>query len=200
MNYPKDFINRIILGDSIDIMKEIPNKSIDLIFTDPPYNVLSNGKLNDRFKWDDIDLVPFTKQWFNLSFSKLKDNSFEYIFWSQKYLKEGFNIFNPDRLLLWNYENLIIGGNGNFSYDYEPIFVIKKGNPKLIKGRHLSIYKYTKPQSNFKYDKLLHPTQKPLKLIKKLIEISSKENDIILDPFLGSGTTAVACKELGRDL
>ena len=44
----------------------------------------------------------------------------------------------------------------------------------------------------------MHPTQKPLKLIKKLIEISSKENDIVLDPFFGLGTTAVACKELGR--
>lgn len=136
MSYPKDFINQIICGDSLEVMKYIPNDSVDLIFTDPPYNVLPNGKPNDRFKWDDIDLVPFTKQWFNLSFLKLKYNSFMYVFWSQKYL----NIFNPDRLLLWNYENLIIGGSGDFSYDYKPIFVIKKGNPKLIKGRHLSIY------------------------------------------------------------
>jgi len=88
---------------------------------------------------------------------------------------------------------------GDFAYDYEPIFVIKIGNPKLkIKGKHGCILKYTKPQSNFKKDKLIHPTQKPLELVKKIIKISSNESDIILDPFLGSGTTVVACKELGR--
>lgn len=180
-------------------MLNIPDKSIDMILTDPPYGVLPQGKEQDRFTWDNIDVKKFTDNWFNLFWSKLKLDAFFYIFWSQKYLQLGFKIFNPSRLLIWNYENLILNVDGDFAYDYEPIFVIKKRTPKLkVKGKHSCILRFTKPQSNFKEDKLTHPAQKPLELIKKLIYISSDKDNIILDPFIGSGTTAVACKELGR--
>lgn len=98
---------------------------------------------------------------------------------------------------MWHYKNLVLAGNGAFAYDYEPIFVIKKGNPKLAKGKHSCILEFTKPQSNFKNDRLQHPTQKPLKLIEHLITISDvRKGGVILDPFGGSGTTALASKNL----
>ena len=179
-------------------------KDIDLIITDPPYYVIPKGKTTskgkDEFTWDnfkDIDnFLKFTESWFNLYYNILNDDSFMYIFWSQKYLKEGLNLFNPSRTILWLYKNLVLGGNGDFCYDYEPIFVIKKGNPKLKPGKYSSILEFTKPQSNFKKDRLQHPTQKPLELIKYLIEISSPKGTI-LDMFGGSGTTALASKMLG---
>ena len=179
-------------------------KDIDLIITDPPYYVIPKGKTTskgkDEFTWDnfkDIDnFLKFTESWFNLYYNILNDDSFMYIFWSQKYLKEGLNLFNPSRTILWHYKNLVLGGNGDFCYDYEPIFVIKKGNPKLKPGKYSSILEFTKPQSNFKKDRLQHPTQKPLELIKYLIEISSPKGTI-LDMFGGSGTTALASKMLG---
>ena len=179
-------------------------KDIDLIITDPPYYVIPKGKTTskgkDEFTWDnfkDIDnFLKFTESWFNLYYNILNDDSFMYIFWSQKYLKEGLNLFNPSRTILWHYKNLVLGGNGDFCYDYEPIFVIKKGNPKLKPGKYSSILEFTKPQSNFKKDRLQQPTQKPLELIKYLIEISSPKGTI-LDMFGGSGTTALASKMLG---
>ena len=193
-----DKINQVWQGDCLELMKEMPDKSIDLIITDPPYGILPKGKINDHFVWDNIDLILFTQKWFNESFKKLKQDSFMFIFWSQKNLKQGFEIFNPHRLFFWGYDNLIFGGNGDFAYDYEPVFVVKKGNPKLVKGKHSCKLHFTKPQSNFKLDRLQHPTQKPLELIKHLIKLVDNTN-LIMDPFMGSWTTARACMDLERN-
>lgn len=189
--------------DCLKIMQELikQNIKVNTIITDPPYFILPNGKNNDKFTWDNFnsfdEFQEFTENWFNLAYNLLNDDSFMFVFWSQKYLRQGFNIFKPDRLLFWHYKNLVLGGNGDFAYDYEPIFVIKKGNPKLIKGKHSCVLNYTKPQSNFKTDKLVHPTQKPLDLIKHLLIINN--SGCVLDPFMGSGTTGVGCKQLNYD-
>ncbi len=198
------FENKIIQGDCIEEMKKLQDNSIDAIITDPPYGVLNKGKnmrngKEDKFDWDNItDLEKFTNDWFKEAYKKLKDNSFMFVFWSQKYLNLGIKIFNPRRVIFWRYNNLINNPSGDFAYDYEPIFVIKKGNPKLSKGKNSCDLEFTKPQSNFKKNKLIHPTQKPLELLKHLVDISTKENDLVLDCFAGSGTTGVACKELNR--
>ena len=194
---------KFILGDCLDIE---PIDNVGLIITDPPYYVIPKGKTTtkgkDNFTWDNFEnkeiFLDFTKKWFEKYFNMLNDNSFMYIFWSQKYLLEGLNLFKPSRTILWHYKNLVLGGNGDFCYDYEPIFVIKKGNPKLKPGKHSSILEFTKPQSNFKKDKLIHPTQKPLELIKHLISISDFKGKV-LDPFGGSGTTSLASTILGYE-
>ena len=194
---------KFILGDCLDIE---PIDNVGLIITDPPYYVIPKGKTTtkgkDNFTWDNFEnkevFLDFTKKWFEKYFNMLDDNSFMYIFWSQKYLLEGLNLFKPSRTILWHYKNLVLGGNGDFCYDYEPIFVIKKGNPKLKPGKHSSILEFTKPQSNFKKDKLIHPTQKPLELIKHLISISDFKGKV-LDPFGGSGTTSLASTILGYE-
>ena len=194
---------KFILGDCLDIE---PIDNVGLIITDPPYYVIPKGKTTtkgkDNFTWDNFEskevFLDFTKKWFEKYYDMLDDNSFMYIFWSQKYLLEGLNIFKPSRTILWHYKNLVLGGNGDFCYDYEPIFVIKKGNPKLKPGKHSSILEFTKPQSNFKKDKLIHPTQKPLELIKHLISISDFKGKV-LDPFGGSGTTSLASTILGYE-
>lgn len=191
-------------GDCLEVMKQIDDNSVDVIITDPPYGVLQNGKTmrnnkKDKFTWDNIDLEEFSIKWFEILYKKARSNSFIFIFFSQKYINLGIKIFNPNRIIFWRYNNLINGGGGDFCYDYEPIFVIKKGNPKLIKGKHSCDLEFTKPQSNFTVDKLKHPTQKPLKLIEHLVSISSKNGELILDIFAGSGTTGVACKNLSRN-
>ena len=194
---------KFILGDCLNIE---PIDNVGLIITDPPYYVIPKGKTTakgkDNFTWDNFEskevFLDFTKKWFEKYYDMLNDDSFMYIFWSQKYLLEGLNIFKPSRTILWHYKNLVLGGNGDFAYDYEPIFVIKKGNPKLKPGKHSSILEFTKPQSNFKKDKLIHPTQKPLELIKHLISISDFKGKV-LDPFGGSGTTSLASTILGYE-
>lgn len=195
--------NKVHNEDCLIGMNKIELESINLILTDPPYGILPKGKImrngkKDSFKWDNIDLEKFTTTWFNIAFSKLRPDSFMYIFWSQKFFNTGIKIFNPNRVLFWRYNNLINNNGSDFAFDYEPIFVIKKGNPKLKPGKHSCDLEFVKPQSNFKNNKLIHPTQKPIDLIKHLILLSTKENDIVLDCFMGSGTTAVACKELNR--
>ena len=131
-----------IHSDCLDVEK-IDN--VGLIITDPPYYVISKGKVIpkgkaplkdlDYFSWDDFkDLdhfLSFTEKWFQKYYDMLNNDSFMYIFWSQKYLLEGLNLFKPSRTIMCHYKNLVLGGNGNFAYDYDPIFVVKKGNPKL---------------------------------------------------------------------
>ncbi|WP_010174848.1 DNA methyltransferase [Bacillus coahuilensis] len=147
----------LLKGDCLQVLKDIDNNIADLIIVDPPYGVLTNGKvvkkgnyeIDDYFEWDMLeDLQQFTTEWFEKLYNKAKEDSFIYIFWSQKYMRMGYEIFNPDRVIFWHYKNLTLGGNGDFSYDYDPIFVVKKGNPKLSKGKHSSILQFTKPQSN----------------------------------------------------
>ena len=199
---------KVYADDCLNILPSI--KDIDIVITDPPYGVIRGDntaakgigtshkiKRNDC-KWDNIDLIPFTEEWFPLVYTTLKEDSFMFVFWSQKYFKEGLNIFNPARVIFWRYNNFTTGGNGDFAYDYDPIFVIKKGKPKLIKGKHSCDLEFTKPQSNFKQDKLVHPAQKPLKLIEHLLIIASKEGDNLLDPFAGAGTMGLAALNLNR--
>ena len=192
---------QLINDDCLKVLNTL--NSFDLIITDPPYFVLPTGKPNDNFEWDNFEdltsFLDFTETWFDSCFNILNNDSFMYIFWSQKYLNEGIKLFQPDRILIWRHDNLTFINSGDYIYDYEPIFLIKKGNPKLSKGKYSSILNYSKPQSNFNFDKLIHPTQKPLSLIEHIVEISSNENDNILDPFMGSGTTGLACKRLNRN-
>lgn len=65
-------------------------------------------------------------------------------------------------------------------------------------SENVDVFRYPKPQSNWNKNMRWHPTSKPLELIKIFVKISSKENDIVLDPFLGGGTTAVASQHLNR--
>lgn len=186
--------NSIIQGDCLEIMKDIPDKSVDLVLTDPPYGVLK------KVEWDNIKLEEFTTKWWKLCQTKLKENNSVYIFWSQKYLKLGLEIFNPKRVLIWWHSNLLKPTSNMFNYSYDPIFYINNSgifNGKFCNSDTVDVLKFAIPQSNF-IDKKKHPCQKPIALIQKLITISSNPNDLILDPFLGSGTTAVACAQLKR--
>lgn len=186
-------------GDCRDVLSGLSR--YDSVITDPPYFVLPKGKPGDGFKWDGFrsfdDFVAFTKSWLELVES---NNDLKSIlsFWSIKYLNDGFSIFNPSRLVFWRHPNLInVGSMNDFAYDYEPIFVKWMESPILKKdGRHMSFFDFVKPQSNFKEDKLVHPTQKPLKLMRELVSMQDGIS-CVLDPFAGSGTTGIACLHEG---
>ena len=144
-----------------------------------------------------------TKKWWDLVKNKLKLNSSTYVFWSQTYLLEGLQIFQPNRVLIWHHPNLATPTNKMFLWTYDPILYIKFGKPifqpSFAEKENVDVFKFAKPQSNWKGEnKGLHPASKPIKLIMNFVKISSNENDLVLDPFLGAGTTAIACKKLGR--
>lgn len=200
MNYPDDFIDQIICGDCLEVMKEIPDKSVDLVVTDPPYgmNYQSSWRTNKHEKI----LLDNSIEWFEVFakevFRILKDNTHIYIFcndYAISYFRTWLNEagFNNKRVLVWVKNNHTAGDlYGDYANKTEFILYSQKGRRLLNGNRDTNVLNFARVNT----DK--HPTAKPEKLCSYLIEKSSQENDIILDPFLGSGTTAVACLELNR--
>jgi len=214
-------INKVIYGDYLEEMKKLPNESINLILTDPPYGInfqsghrkqVSNVKFN-KFKLDDNLL------WYELFYDEcmriLKNDSFMYICFRFDSLFEIAKLFGdkvkPFKVLIWDKMDYGMGDLNFFSVSYEIILCYKKRNPKLINydKRPNGIFripkvqnfrcKENKPTGDKNQDFMLHPTQKPLELMKRIISVSSKENDLILDPFAGGGSTLIASKMLKRN-
>ena len=183
--WPTDYINRIICGNCLEVMKGIPDGVVDLVVTDPPYGVgLDYGENFDDSDqaWDSmfISLVPAVKRLASMVIMpscQIKKLPFIY------------KHHPPDWLIAW-YK----GSPGHVAYvgfnDWEPHLVY--GKPK---GLCMHDYFQTKlvPADNG------HPCPKPIEWARWLITRASKPGDVILDCFLGSGTTCVAAKQLGRE-
>lgn len=202
-------MNKIILGDCVEVMKKIPNESIDLIITDPPYGINFKSNMDTKNRFDRIindDNLDFFEPFIKESFRILKNNTNLYIFcrfdnypyFYEIIKKNGFKVSN---CLIWE-KSKALGGLGDMeaSYlaNYEFIIFAHKGRRILFKNRIGRQFGLIKDESINNPLKLLYPTQKPVSLFKKLITLSSSVGDIVLDPFMGSGTTAVACKQCNR--
>ena len=195
MKYPDDFINKIICGDCLDYFKFIPDKSIDLILCDPPYGINAGDYTRANTKYGAS--VAYCKDYGLANWDKepMSDEQLIEIFRiSKNQIMFGGNYFNvpPSSCwIVWDKDN---GDNGyadcelawtsfkfavrKFKYRWQGMLQEKMGRDKEIR---------------------FHPTQKPLALFKWILDKYSNPGDLVLDPFLGSGTTAVACKELDRD-
>ena len=183
------YLNKIINADCFDILKELPDKYIDLVLTDPPYGIGIDGQK--------AHITPNPKHNRKLHPHKNWDNQIpsETIFKELKRVSKNMIIFGA------NYFNQFLeqGHKGWIIWD--------KGQRGLTMSDCEILYStfdcptsiYTINRANLIKDKTFHPTQKPLKLISMLLNDYSNENDIILDCFSGSGTTAVACYNLKRD-
>ena len=190
--YPKDFINKIICGDCFELMKYLPNKSVDAIITDPPYGLNTKGIKND------VDLSLF----FNIlpeCHRILKDDSFFITFFSTKFLPKLFE--NNPFTYFWQFILYCPEGSVRSPIGftkYMSCFVFKKGGPRLVKWK-TDIFRDT-PGKMVEPDEgyIDHPTPKPKHFIKEIMQMATNENDLILDPLIGSGSTAVACKQLNR--
>ena len=188
-------------GDCLEIMKQIPDGSVDCIITDPPYGF---GYQSNMKK--DKDLPMFydrNTSWLNnflyLANQKLKVDGHFYMFAPvqkiDEFKQKTENFFIIKNLLVWNKQSFGMGDlQGQYAPSYEfIIFAVKEQGKKLNGVRECDVLCYKKTKCN------LHPTQKPIDLISKLIEKSTNEHDVVLDPFMGSGTTGVACKHLNRN-
>lgn len=188
-----NILNTIQNVDCFDGFKMLPDKSIDLILTDPPYGLNKTGIRNDN------DLSVFYASLLE-SHRVLKDDSFYITFFSTKFLPEIFK--NNPFTYYWNF--ILHCPNGRVSSTigftkYMSCMVFKKGNAKIIrKGKDIFMDTpgfMIEPDEGF----INHPTPKPKTFIKEILSMFSKENDIVLDPFIGSGSVAVACKQLKRN-
>lgn len=144
------------------------------------------AKLEDYREW--------CYDWYCKAHAKLADDSFMFIFWSMKYLYLAYQIFDVNRVIFWQQPNMVSSISGDFCYDITPIIIIRKGNPRLNKEAGLwdksSVLNFTKPQGNYKDDKLCHPCHKPRKLLEHLVWLSDTDHEgsIICDFFAGSGS------------
>ena len=224
-----DYINKIICGDCLEVMKGIPDKSVDLLVTDPPYN--KNYPYKD---YDDnrIDYWGWLQNIFIEISRILKDNS-------SIYVKQDLdNLYNMMTILnsIADYRNIINWKNqsqghpkNNYDKFAEVILFYTLGSPvfntyaerrkkpnnywsgcgKVFKGKMSNYWDDIKPvflgcshkreaEIDIKTNKKLHSCQMPISLAGRCIKFSSNKGDIVLDPFIGSGTTAIACEELKR--
>lgn len=218
---------RLLHGNCFEIMKKIKSNSIDMIFADPPY-FLSNGGITnsggkavsvDKGEWDKIENLKrkheFNKKWIRLAKRILKDDGTIWISGSMHNIysvgmaleENRFKILNN---ITWQKTNPAPNLTCKyFVHSTETILWAKKNNNK----KHYFDYKLMKQLNNNKQMKDVwqgsltkqsekrmgkHPTQKPEYILERIILASTKENQLILDPFLGSGTTAVVSKRLKR--
>jgi len=208
---------KIYCDDCFNVINEIPDNSIDLVIADPPYNISDSSKrimLRNKImstmeawgQWDSYDKKEYDEFIFRLiteMYRVLKKGGSFYMFSDRK--DSGFFVREAERVG-FTYKNLlaIVKTNplphfvkNNYRSAFELCFYVSKGKPKtfnfLSQQDCVNIYSYVIGKKDTK-----HPTEKPLGFIEKIVKISSNENDTVLDPFIGSGTTAVACKRLNR--
>ncbi len=201
--------HRVMCGDStIDLDKLLGDKTVDLLLTDPPYGVDYSSKnrfLNTvafgyRIEEPILnDAIDDYVEWFSSWLSKIpfsEYNSF-YITISGQKLYELItalqnNNFKISQHLVWVKNNHVLGRQ-DYANKHELIIYGWKDHHKFYGDFQTSVWEVNKPLKNE-----MHPTMKPIELMTKAIINSSKENMIILDPFLGSGSTLIACEASNR--
>lgn len=219
LEYPNHFLNKIICGNAVDIMKKIPDGSVDLIVTSPPYNLKNstgNGMKNgSKGKWANAALQN--------GYSHHDDcmPHDEYVKWQRECLTEMMRIIPEDGAIFYNHKWRVQGGvlqdrqdivsgfpvrqiiiwrrKGGFNFNpgyfvptYEVIYLIAKPKFKLSPkaSGHGDVWEFTQEMNNE------HPAAFPVNLIDRIV--SSTNAKIILDPFMGSGTTALSAINFNR--
>lgn len=219
--------DNIFIGDTIEIMSSwVHHKNIrfDLIFADPPYNLEKNyGKLDDAL--EEQEYIQWCDRWLDLCSQLLKPDGSLYVLNLPKWTYFHATRLN-ERLffqhwIAWDalseprgrvmpaHYGLLLYTKHPTNFTYNPLPKIPKSNqcfrPKCINSRPLTAPKeeisdvwYDVHRIKHKRDRDAHPCQLPIKLLERVIQISSNPGDLVLDPFLGTGTTAIVAKALGR--
>lgn len=184
----ENLIGKVHCADCLDILRQLPDKSIDLILTDPPYglgidgqkeskskNPKHNRKAHEKKDWDSC--IPDVE-----IFREMQRVSKNMIVWGANYFNEYLEQGHKG-WIIWDK-----GQDGLTMSDCEIAYTNFDVPTRIVRMNRVELLK----------DKTIHPTQKPLKLFEWVLARYSKKGDIVLDCFSGSGTTAVACHNLGR--
>ncbi len=214
------FLNKIICGDAVEVMKEMPEESIDLVVTSPPYNLRNstgNGMKDGRGgKWANAALMNgYTNHEDTMPHDK-------YVKWQRNCLQEMLRIIKDDGAIFYNHKWRVQGGvlqdrqdivsgfpvrqiiiwkrKGGFNFNigyflptYEVIYLIAKPKFKLATkaNAHGDVWEFTQEMNN------KHPAAFPVNLIDRIVSATNAK--VILDPFKGSGTTAVSAINFKRN-
>ena len=210
----------LICGDAATEMAKLKAESVDLIIADPPYNLGKNYGNNIDLK-DSADYRSFTEGWLREAVRLLKPGGSLYCFMGVKFiarlylmLEEEFNL-TPQGWITWHYTQGM-GRKKGFSSRHEDILWFSKGEDARFNLDDVRVpQKYYRKRNNmagakpgdvwqFSHvhycaaERLPHPTQKPEALLERIVKASSNPGDVVLDPFLGSGTTVRVASVLGR--
>lgn len=200
-------------GDCLELMKDIPDKSVDLIVTDPPYKVTSKGctgtsggmflkEINMKgkvFKYNDINCIEYAPEFYRI----LKDGSHCYVMTNHVNLIHMLNTFTDCgfhfiKSLIWDKGNKIMGRFYMSQFEY--ILFFRKGKGIKINNCGTSdIISIPNIKTKDSMGKNLHDTEKPVALMELLVKNSSQEKQIVCDPFMGIGSTGVACIRTKRN-
>lgn len=202
----------LVQGDGVAYLKSLPDDSVDLVVTDPPYHTTSRGnsgnsggmlatKLNMSgrvFNHNDVDI----KEWIPECFRILKDGSHFYCMTNHTNLIDMLNCatksgFHFIKSLVWDKGNKIMGQYYMSQFEY--ILFFRKGRGVKINNCGTSdILSVPNKKSKDDNGKNVHDTEKPVELMQILIENSSKEGQLVIDPFMGIGSTGIACVNSNR--
>lgn len=212
----------IICGDALEKMKDIEDESIDLIVTDPPYNLNKDyGKSKDNLEFNDY--LEFSRSWLKEAKRVLKKDGTIYIFMGMRYISYIYEILEQElgmhfnSWITWHYTQGI-GKTKGFSPRHDDILMFTKNEKKYTFNlddiripqkfyRSVNNMRGANPGNVWSFSHMhycnknrqQHPTQKPEGLYERMILASSNVGDTILDPFLGSGTCIRVAQELDRN-
>jgi DNA modification methylase len=208
-------------GDCIAHLKKMESNSVDLIVADPPYNLDKDyGNGSDSKNFDEY--IKFTKEWTTEAIRVLNPKGTIYIFMGFKFISYLYQILEKDcnlkfiNWICWHYTQGI-GKKKGFSPRHDDILMFSKGKDYTFNLDDIRVpQKYYRSRNNMRganpgdvwefshihycqKNRQPHPTQKPEGLIERMVLASSNENDLVVDPFSGSGTTLRVCQQLNRN-
>ena len=189
-------INKIHCMDCLEGMKQMPDNSVDLILTDPPYGInMDKGVgVSSSFGSSPKTVKTYDGDWDNVT--PQKEIFSEIIRIGKKVVIFGGNFF-LDKLPTKNKSWIVWDkvGNHKFQNPFSDVELAWTNFDKISSKKYVVIQQGFVAEERNRY----HPTQKPVKLFRNIIKDNTVDGDLVLDPFMGSGTTAVACKQLNRN-
>ena len=211
----------LICGDAIEEMKKLPDGTIRLIVTDPPYNLNKNyGNNQDKLEFDAY--IDFSRQWLTEAKRVLTDDGTIYVFMGMRYISYIFNILEQELNMTFNswitwFYTQGIGKTKGFSPRHDDILMFTKSSKNFVFHldnirvpqkfyRSVNNMRGANPGNVWEFSHMhycnknrkKHPTQKPEGLYERMILASSDPGDVVLDPFVGSGTALRVCQQTDR--
>jgi len=211
----------IIHGDSLELLKSLESDSVDLIIADPPYNLGKDyGNNNDNKNHNEY--LAFSKSWLAESYRIMKPSSTIYVFMGVRFISYLYQIMEKElnfifnSWITWHYTQGL-GKTKGFSPRHDDILMFTKTNNFKFNLDNIRVpQKFYRSINNMRganpgdvwqfshvhfcnENRQEHPTQKPEGIIERMVLASTNENDLVIDPFSGSGTTLRVCQQLQRN-
>ena len=207
----ENIIDTVIQGDCLEVMRQLPDQCVDLVLTDPPYEFISkkpygggfmtneNKKYLDRIK--DSFGMSYCPELYLAECQRVLRKFNGYFFTNKSLLVKYICFAEQNKykwdILIWHKPNPVPINNWHYLFDKEYIVYIRESGATF--NSDLGYKSYCTIKSHpIGTKETSHPTEKPLSILRDLICVSTNENDIVFDGYLGSGTTAVACYHTRR--